>query len=73
MKTLVWVEHEGGALKDATLAAVTAASKLGEVHLARRRQLQALPPLPRRSRALARCMSPMTRRYAMRLRKMSRR
>tara|TARA_R110000787_G_scaffold141933_6_gene255506 strand:+ start:54 stop:983 length:930 start_codon:yes stop_codon:yes gene_type:complete len=33
MKTLVWVEHEGGALKDATLAAVTAASKLGEVHL----------------------------------------
>ncbi|HEY9554398.1 electron transfer flavoprotein subunit alpha/FixB family protein [Allosphingosinicella sp.] len=33
MKTLVWVEHEGGELKDATLAAVTAASKLGEVHL----------------------------------------
>ncbi len=33
MKTLVWVEHEGGQLKDATLAAVTAASKLGEVHL----------------------------------------
>ncbi|MGE3744570.1 MAG: electron transfer flavoprotein subunit alpha/FixB family protein [Sphingomonadaceae bacterium] len=33
MKTLVWVEHEGGAVKDATLAAVTAASKLGEVHL----------------------------------------
>ena len=33
MKTLVWVEHEGGALKDATLAAATAASKLGEVHL----------------------------------------
>jgi electron transfer flavoprotein alpha subunit len=33
MKTLVWVEHEGGALKDATLSAVTAASKLGEVHL----------------------------------------
>ena len=33
MKTLVWVEHEGGAIKDATLAAVTAASKLGEVHL----------------------------------------
>ena len=33
MKALVWVEHEGGALKDATLAAVTAASKLGEVHL----------------------------------------
>jgi len=33
MKTLVWVEHEGGALKDATLAVVTAASKLGEVHL----------------------------------------
>ncbi|CAH0352696.1 FAD-binding protein [soil metagenome] len=33
MKTLVWVEHEGGHLKDATLAVVTAASKLGEVHL----------------------------------------
>jgi len=33
MKTLVWVEHEGGHIKDATLPAVTAASKLGEVHL----------------------------------------
>ena len=33
MKTLVWVEHEGGDLKDATLSAVTAAAKLGEVHL----------------------------------------
>ena len=33
MKTLVWVEHEAGAVKDATLATVTAASKLGEVHL----------------------------------------
>ena len=33
MKTLVWVEHEAGAIKDATLSAVTAASKLGEVHL----------------------------------------
>jgi len=33
MKTLVWVEHEGGVLKDATLPVVTAASKLGEVHL----------------------------------------
>ena len=33
MKTLVWVEHDGGVLKDATLSAVTAASKLGEVHL----------------------------------------
>ena len=32
MKTLVWVEHEGGELKDATLSAVTAASRLGEVH-----------------------------------------
>ena len=31
MKTLVWVEHEGGAVKDATLSAVTAAAKLGEV------------------------------------------
>lgn len=33
MKTLVWVEHEDGAIKDATLSAVTAASRLGEVHL----------------------------------------
>jgi electron transfer flavoprotein alpha subunit len=33
MKTLVWVEHEGGQIKDATFAAVTAASKLGDVNL----------------------------------------
>ncbi|NIJ21263.1 electron transfer flavoprotein alpha subunit [Sphingomonas naasensis] len=33
MKTLVWVEHDNQSLKDATLAAVTAAAKLGEVHL----------------------------------------
>jgi electron transfer flavoprotein alpha subunit len=33
VKTLVWVEHDGGAVKDATLATVTAAGKLGEVHL----------------------------------------
>lgn len=33
MKTLVWVEHDGASVKDATLSAVTAASKLGEVHL----------------------------------------
>ena len=33
MKTLVWVEHDGTAVKDATLSAVTAASQLGEVHL----------------------------------------
>ena len=33
MKTLVWVEHDGGAVKDATLATVTAAARLGEVHL----------------------------------------
>jgi electron transfer flavoprotein alpha subunit len=33
MKTLVWVEHDNAAVKDATLAAVTAASQLGEVHL----------------------------------------
>ena len=33
MKTLVWVEHDGATVKDATLAVVTAASKLGEVHL----------------------------------------
>ncbi|OYY90378.1 MAG: electron transfer flavoprotein subunit alpha [Sphingomonas sp. 28-66-16] len=33
MKTLVWVEHDGAAVKDATLSAVTAASQLGEIHL----------------------------------------
>jgi len=33
MKTLVLVEHDNASLKDATLAAVTAAGKLGEVHL----------------------------------------
>jgi electron transfer flavoprotein alpha subunit len=33
MKTLVWVEHDGSSVKDATLATVTAAAKLGEVHL----------------------------------------
>ncbi|PZT88798.1 MAG: electron transfer flavoprotein subunit alpha [Citromicrobium sp.] len=33
MKTLVWVEHDNAEMKDATLSAVTAASKLGEVHL----------------------------------------
>ncbi|NIJ07184.1 electron transfer flavoprotein alpha subunit [Sphingomonas vulcanisoli] len=32
MSVLVWVEHEGGAVKDATLSAVTAAGQLGEVH-----------------------------------------
>lgn len=33
MKTLVWVEHDGRTVKESTLAAVTAAAKLGEVHL----------------------------------------
>ena len=33
MKTLVWVEHDNATVKDATLATVTAAAKLGEVHL----------------------------------------
>ena len=33
MNTLVWVEHEDGVVKDATLSAVTAAAKLGDVHL----------------------------------------
>ncbi len=33
MKTLVLVEHDNASVKDATLATVTAASKLGEVHL----------------------------------------
>ncbi|HEY9512808.1 MAG TPA: electron transfer flavoprotein subunit alpha/FixB family protein [Rhodanobacter sp.] len=33
MKTLVWVEHDGASVSDATLAAVTAATQLGEVDL----------------------------------------
>ena len=33
MKTLVLVEHDGSEIKDSTLAAVTAAEKLGETHL----------------------------------------
>ncbi len=33
MKTLVWVEHDNASVKDATFAAVTAASKLGDVDL----------------------------------------
>jgi electron transfer flavoprotein alpha subunit len=32
-KTLVWVEHDNTTVKDATLAVVTAAAQLGEVHL----------------------------------------
>jgi electron transfer flavoprotein alpha subunit len=32
MKALVYIEHEGGEVRDATLAAVTAAAQLGEVH-----------------------------------------
>jgi len=31
MNTLVWVEHDNASVKDATLSAVTAASKLGDV------------------------------------------
>ena len=33
MKTLVLTEHDGKAVKDSTLATITAAGKLGEVHL----------------------------------------
>ncbi|WP_420607672.1 electron transfer flavoprotein subunit alpha/FixB family protein [Novosphingopyxis sp.] len=33
MKTLVLVEHDNASMKDATLAAVTAASQMGEVHM----------------------------------------
>ena len=33
MKTLVWTEHDGASVKDATLSAVTAAAQLGAVHL----------------------------------------
>ena len=33
MSVLVWVEHDGHVVRDATLNAVTAAGRLGEVHL----------------------------------------
>ena len=33
MKTLVWVEHDNSSVKDATLSTITAAAKLGPVHL----------------------------------------
>ncbi|MGF1549337.1 MAG: electron transfer flavoprotein subunit alpha/FixB family protein [Sphingomonadaceae bacterium] len=33
MRTLVWVEHEGGEVKDATLPTLTAAKRLGEADL----------------------------------------
>ena len=33
MKMLVWVEHDNAEMKDATLSVVTAAGKLGDVHL----------------------------------------
>ena len=33
MKTLVWVEHDGRSVKDATLSAITAGGKLGTVDL----------------------------------------
>ena len=33
MKSLVWVEHDNASVKDATLATVTAAAKLGDVDL----------------------------------------
>jgi len=33
MGVLVWAEHDNAALKDATLSAVSAAAKLGEVHV----------------------------------------
>ena len=32
MSVLVLIEHDGGTIKDASLATVTAAAKLGEVH-----------------------------------------
>lgn len=32
MKTLIWIEHDNSEMKDASLAVVTAAAKLGEVH-----------------------------------------
>ena len=63
MKTLVLVEHDGKSIKDSTLATVTAAAQLGEVHVLvvgseRRRRSPRPPP---RSPASARSMSPTPR------------
>ena len=33
MRSLIWVDHEDGAVKDATLSTITAACQLGDVHL----------------------------------------
>ena len=33
MSVLVWVEYDGGAIKDSTLAVVTAGAQIGDVHL----------------------------------------
>jgi electron transfer flavoprotein alpha subunit len=46
----LWVEHDNASVKDATLSAVTAAAKLGEVHLLVAGASGAWPRLPRRSR-----------------------
>jgi electron transfer flavoprotein alpha subunit len=74
MKTLVWVEHEAGAVKDATLATVTAASKLGEVHLLVAGQgVGAVAEAAAKIAGVARSMSLTTRPMPMRCRRMSRR
>ena len=64
MTALVLVEHEGGAVKDATLAAVTAAAQLGAVHAlvaGEPGEPKASPRRWRRSPGSRRCCSPPTR------------
>jgi hypothetical protein len=59
--TLVWVEHEGGAVKDATLHTVTAAAQIGTVTaLVAGQGVDAVAAAARRLRALPRCWWPMT-------------
>ena len=75
MKTLVWVEHDGGAVKDATLAVGHRGVAAGRGPSARRRPglSAASPTQRRRSPASARSMSPTTRPMPMRSPRMSRR
>ena len=74
MKTLVWVEHDNVTLKDPTLPVVTAAAKLGEVHLlVAGKDCAAVADEAVRSRALARCISLTMTPMRMRLPRMLRR
>ena len=59
MSVLVLVEHDGSAIKDATLAAITAAGKLGEVHALVAGTRSAGSPAAAKIAGVARFSSPM--------------